>query len=57
MMTDKDGIYIKEYAIDSLKVSGVIGRKKGFYIWFSSDAENDIYIWFRKLMLEYVMLY
>jgi hypothetical protein len=29
MMTDKEGIYIKEHVIDSLKVNGVIDNKKG----------------------------
>jgi hypothetical protein len=56
MMNDKEGIYIKESAIDNMKVYGVIDRKKGFNIWFSSDVENVIHIWFKRLALEYVML-
>jgi hypothetical protein len=34
MMTDKEGIYIKEYVIDNTKVSGIVSREKGFNIYF-----------------------
>jgi hypothetical protein len=32
MMTYKEGIYIKEYPLDSMKVNGIIGRKKSVHI-------------------------
>jgi hypothetical protein len=57
MMTDKKTFYIKEYTLDSLKVSGIARNKKRVHILFISDDENGVTIWFRRLMLEHVMLY
>jgi hypothetical protein len=34
MMTDKEGIYSKEYAIDNMKASEIMSRKKGVQISF-----------------------
>jgi hypothetical protein len=52
VMTDKKGIYIKSYAIDYLKGSGIInmGIKTVWNIMFSSDCENNFHIWFWILM-------
>jgi hypothetical protein len=44
MMTEKEGIYIKEYAVDNMKAIEII--KTGFNIRFTSDGENSIHIWF-----------
>jgi hypothetical protein len=46
MMTHKEGIYIKEYAIDITKVSGIVckGVKIGLIISFTSYSENCIHI-------------
>jgi hypothetical protein len=57
MMTDKEAIYIKEYPLDSMKVSGTVSSKKSVHIWFTSDDENGVHIWFMRLVLEYVMVY
>jgi hypothetical protein len=40
-----------------MKVSGVISSKKDFYTWFTNDGEAGVHIWFKRLVLEYVMLY
>jgi hypothetical protein len=57
MMTDKEGIYIKEHAIENMKVNGIMRRKKGFKFLFTFDDENGIHIRFWILVLEYVKLY
>jgi hypothetical protein len=43
-MVDKNGIYIKEYGIDSMKISWIVGTQKAAYIWFPSDGKNGVNI-------------
>jgi hypothetical protein len=57
MITGKEGIYIKEFAIDIMKVRMVVSSQNDFNIMSKRDGENNIYIWLSLLMLEYVMLY
>jgi hypothetical protein len=38
-----------------MKVSEIASSQKSVHIWFT--CENDIHIWFKKLMLDYVMRY
>jgi hypothetical protein len=53
----KQGNYVQENSLDSMKVRGVIPNNKALTICFSSNGENSIHIWFRGLVLEYMMLY
>jgi hypothetical protein len=57
MMADKETNYVKEFGLDSMKVSRVVSSKKGAHIWFTIDGANAVHIWFRRLVLENVMLY
>jgi hypothetical protein len=54
MTTDNESNCIKKLQLDSMKVYWMISRKKRFHIWITSDGAH---IWFKRLMLEYVMLY
>jgi hypothetical protein len=45
MVIYKEGFYIKKCPLNSMKVSGIVSRKK------------NVHIWCKKLLLEYVMLY
>jgi hypothetical protein len=49
MMTDKERICIKEYPLDSIKVSGIVSGQKGVHIWFTCDGEIGAHIWFLRL--------
>jgi hypothetical protein len=56
MMTDKEESNIKDYQLDSLKISGIVRSKKDVQNWFISDGENGVLLWFKRLVLEYMML-
>jgi CRISPR/Cas system CSM-associated protein Csm4 (group 5 of RAMP superfamily) len=56
MMTDKEEFNIKDHQLDSLKVSEIVRSKKDVQIWFISDGENGVLLWFKRLVLEYMML-
>jgi hypothetical protein len=50
MMADNDTNCLKEYQLDLIKVSMVIGSKKDIHIWFTNDSNTGIHIWFKRLM-------
>jgi hypothetical protein len=45
-MTDEEEIYIEEFAINNMTVSGGIDSKNGLNIRFPSHGENYAHIWF-----------
>jgi Tfp pilus assembly protein PilP len=56
MMARGDKDYVKEYPLDSMKVSGTINKKKSVRICFTCEDETSIHIWLKRLVLEDVIL-
>jgi hypothetical protein len=61
MITESDKQHknsVREYTIESMKVSDVINMssKTGFNIKFTSDSNAGVQNWFKRFVLEYVML-
>jgi hypothetical protein len=50
---------VKECGVGDMKVNAVVNMsaKTGFIIMFTNDGSSGIHIWFKRLILEYVMFY
>jgi hypothetical protein len=48
---------VKQHILESMKWSDVMSNKNGFNIRFTNDGNVCIHIWFKRFLLDYVMLY
>jgi hypothetical protein len=47
---------VKQHYLESMKGSNVMSNKKGFNTKFTNDGNTCVHIWFKRLLLDYVML-
>jgi hypothetical protein len=58
MTNNKSGVVLmKEYKLTDVKLFRVNDGCQHCQIWFTNDGVNIIPMWFKRLLIEYVMFY